>query len=201
MAFPDWTDLRYLAAGTPRQQAAYRALCDLAVVDRLRQYGPVLVGTIPLHIDIPTSDLDIICEMHDPDQFAAYVEAAFGSQSGFRLKHTITNDLPTVTANFDYPTADVPPGFPIEIFGQPRPVTAQHAYRHMVVEARLLRLGGEQARTAIRDLKLQHGLKTEPAFARYFGLAGDPFVTLLALADLDDAALQAAVGLGGIPGI
>ena len=58
----------------------------------------------------------------------------------------------------------------------------------MVVEARLLRHGGPEVRHKIRQLKGQ-GLKTEPAFAAVFGLPGDPYQTLLALAELPEDTL------------
>lgn len=73
---------------------------------------------------------------------------------------------------------------PVQIFAQPRPVIEQNAYRHMVVEARLLEIGSARAREAVRALN-KAGLKTEPAFARYFHLEGDPYATLLELERLN----------------
>ena len=72
-------------------------------------------------------------------------------------------------------------------------MTDQYAYRHMIVEARLLKIGGPAARPAIRRLK-REGRKTEPAFAHYFDLEGDPYETLLELDGLDVDALRAHVG-------
>lgn len=184
----DWTDPAYLQQGTPRQQAAFAALESLGIWRALRPYTPVLVGTVPLDLDIPGSDLDVICEAHNLPVFERGVVAAFGRMRGFAVWRHENDDLPAVVATFRYR------GWPVEVFGQSRPVTAQNAYRHMGVEARLLALAGEQARVAIRALK-ESGLKTEPAFARYFGLAGDPYQRLLALSRLDDTALAAAVGL------
>lgn len=184
----NWRDPAYLLRGTERQQAAYRLLRELRLFEQLRDYTPVLVGTIPLGIDVAGSDLDIICEVHDLEGFAHRVASAFGHQPDFRLKRKRINGLPTVVAGFTASTEGY--AFPVEVFGQPRPVTAQNAYRHMVVEARLLALGGEPARQAIRRLK-QQGLKTEPAFARYFRLERDPYQALLELAALDDEALAA----------
>lgn len=182
-----WHDTAYLLHGTARQRAAYHALDSLNVFYTLRAYDPVLVGTIPINLDVAGSDLDIICGAYDLAAFRQDVADAFGDHAGFRIVQLTINDLPSVIANF------VHDGFAIELFAQSRPVTAQNAYVHMVVEAQLLRIGGKEARTAIRELKRQ-GLKTEPAFARYFGLDGDPFATLLELAAVDDAALRAAVG-------
>jgi len=190
----NWRDPSYLLRGTERQRAAYRLLRELRLFEDLRDYTPVLVGTIPLGIDVAGSDLDIVCEVQVPEMetFTRRVTAAFGHQPDFHLKRKRINGLPTVVAGFTASTEGYT--FPVEIFGQPRPVTAQNAYRHMVVEARLLALGGEPARRAIRRLK-QQGLKTEPAFARYFRLEGDPYQTLLELAALDDEALAAVCGL------
>jgi hypothetical protein len=57
----DWKDVTYLLHGTVTQRAAYAALAALQVFSLLQDFDPVLVGTIPLNIDIPGSDLDIVC--------------------------------------------------------------------------------------------------------------------------------------------
>ena len=54
----------------------------------------------------------------------------------------------------------------------------------MIVEKKLLEISGESARKQITKLK-KLGLKTEPAFAKYFNLKGDPFDELLKLSRLD----------------
>ncbi len=163
-------------------------LKSLRIFGILHEYHPVLAGTFPLGIDIPGSDLDIICEVHDLDAFENVVRAAFGEYAGFRVSRESVRDVPTIIANFDYA------GLPIEIFGQPKPVTEQNAYRHLLVEERLLAIGGETARDAIRALKLA-GFKTEPAFARYFNLAGDPYDVLLELSFLNDDELRKVVAM------
>lgn len=177
-----WQDISYLLDGNERQREAYHALERLQVFSVLRDYTPVLVGTIPIGIDVEESDLDIVCKAHDLAAFEDQVVRAFGHQQGFRLKHKLINDLLTVVVNFDA-------GFPIEIFGQRQPVTEQNAYRHMIVEARLLAIGGEEAQREIRRLK-RMGLKTEPAFARYFNLEGNPFEVLLQLSRLSEDELR-----------
>ncbi len=182
----DWRDLIYLLHGTATQQAAYHALDALRVFAFLSAFDPVLAGTIPLDIDIPGSDLDVVCYATDVDVFAQYLSETFGHCDSFVLHHTVIDGLPTVIAQF---TAQ---GFPVEIFGQPRPVMEQHAVRHMVVEERLLRLGGAEVRWQIRHLKSQ-GLKTEPAFAAVFRLPGDPYQTLLQLAELGEADLVSVI--------
>lgn len=183
----DWLTIEYLAAGTPRQQAAHAALTRARVMEHLAPWRPLLAGTIPLGIDLPESDLDILCEVWAFDPFLARLQASFGHLPGFTVRRKEVDGLPTVVARFQ---AD---SFQVEVFAQPRPVLEQNGYRHMVVEARLLALAGPGAAEAIRAMKAA-GIKTEPAFARFFGLAGDPYQALLDLYESDESALRAIVG-------
>jgi len=183
---PNWHDISYLQSGNQRQQAAFRVLQALDVFHHLRAFSPVLVGTIPLEIDVSASDLDIICEVHDFAGFAQHVQCLFHQQAGFCLKQRRVNGVASIVVAFHAAH------YPLELFGQPQPVTRQHAYRHLLVEYRLLQLGGDAARQTIRRLK-QAGLQTESAFADHFNLAGDPYDALLHLAALNDHELQAII--------
>lgn len=165
-----------------RLEQAHQILQDLGIFEILREYSPTLAGTVPLGIDIPGSDLDVICEVYDLQDFRDCVVTAFGDKKDFRIKRTLINNLPTIVASFHNA------GYPIEIFGQPRPIEKQNAYRHMQIEARLLAIGGEQARKTIRYLK-EAGFKTEPAFAQYFCIEGDPYQRLLEMAGTSDQEL------------
>ena len=166
-----------------RLQRAYQVLQELGIFEILRDYTPTLVGTIPLGIDVPGSDLDVICEVYDLPDFRERIVAAFGRMKHFRVKQVLIGGVPSTVAKFIYH------GFPIEIFGQPCPVDRQNAYRHMQIEARLLAIDGEEAREAIRWLKWA-GVKTEPAFAHYFRIQGDPYQRLLEIAMLSNRELQ-----------
>jgi Domain of unknown function (DUF4269) len=163
-----------LSASARRKAAARAALDDLRVFDILAEFQPAWVGTVPLGIDVPTRDLDIVWVAPKLDRFAAVVDHAYGRFPNFELRHERFSDQPAVLASFAAPT------FLIELVAQTIPITQQRAYRHMIVEERLLKLAGWAAREAIRALKAT-GLKTEPAFARYFGLAGDPYRVLSGL--------------------
>jgi hypothetical protein len=180
---PRWDEIAYLKEGTPRQQQAFETLTALGIFDFLRLYSPILIGTIPLDVDVETSDLDIACYSPDLALFARDVTVLYGSQPHFRLRHKQVRGTPSVVTSFEYN------GFEIQFFVQPQPVEHQYGYRHMLVEARLLALGGEAARHAIRELK-RSGIKTEPAFATYFGLNGDPYELLWELSWLPDGALR-----------
>jgi len=76
-------------------------------------------------------------------------------------------------------------GIFIELFGQALYVDPQRAYRHMIIESRLLDLFGKDVRNNIREIKLS-GLKTEPAFGQYFKLEGDPYLGLPEFGRLKD---------------
>lgn len=173
---PDWRDIQYLQDGTPRQRAAYHALQALDILAILAPFDARLVGTIPLDVDIPGSDLDIICQTFDLTVFAALLQAEFGQYSGFKMARKQRYGRAVLVCDFVYRE------WPIQVYGSPTPVPEQRAWRHMLAEASLLAGAGPEAREAIRALKLA-GLKTEPAFARYFNLSGDPYEILLTMAE------------------
>lgn len=184
-----WDDLTYLNRGSERQREAFRVVIELDIFSVLAEFEPLLAGTFPLGIETPQSDLDIICFAEDLAYFAEVASGAYGDQEDFDLYQTEKNGLPTLVCRFHVRE------IPIELFAQPRHSEEQNAYRHLLAEARLLREGGEEATRAIRDLKLE-GVKTEPAFGHYFCLPGDPYETLLTLADasaeeISDVAIQA----------
>jgi hypothetical protein len=181
-----WDDLTYLNRGSDRQRDAFRALIDLDLFSILAEFDPILAGTYPLGIETAESDLDILCHAEDLDRFSQVVETVYGDEDEFTLREREKNDLPSVICNFNVGR------LPIELFAQARPTEEQHAYRHMVAEARLLREAGEEAVMAIRDLKFE-GMKTEPAFGQYFCLEDDPYQALLDLADAPAETLSEVV--------
>jgi len=184
-----WDDLTYLNRGSERQREAFRVLIELDIFSVLAEFDPLLAGAFPLGIETPQSDLDVISFAEDLPRFANVVTDAYGDEESFELHLTEKNGLPSQICRFQVRE------IPVELFAQPRHSEEQNAYRHLVAEARLLREGGEEATLAIRDLKLE-GVKTEPAFGQYFCLPGDPYETLLTLADasaeeISDVAIQA----------
>lgn len=171
---PDFTTLAYLKAGTPRQRHAYEVLSHEGIFNTLNAFDPILVGTIPISLDLSTSDLDIICCFTDKEFFRTILTEGFAKKHGFVVKEFSSKGIDTVVASFE--AAD----FCIEIFAQAVPTRQQYGYRHMVIEHRLLIEKGETFRQQILTLK-RKGYKTEPAFAHLLGLAGDPYEALLEL--------------------
>ena len=158
--------------GTRRQRAAYRALVASNVMRDLAAYHALLVGTIPLDVDLPGSDLDLVCRAHDLEAFITLARAQWGKLKSFAVGRGVFQGLTTALVRFHAR------GFPFEIFAQDRPVLQQWAVLHFIAERRLLDAAGPLARHRVRTLKAR-GLKTEPAFAAAFGLAGDPYRQLL----------------------
>ncbi len=185
----NWHDHTHLKDGSPQQIRAYNTVYDqLNIFQTLSQHHPMWVGTFPIDVDVPSSDIDIICNPSSLRQFIAETRIAYGTQPGFKLTWKAIKQTPTVIVRF------VCNDLPVELFAQPRSTRQQDAYQHMVVEARLLAIGGEQARENVRRLKAD-GLKTEPAFSAVFELKSkNPYHHLLKLAGMDDETLLDALG-------
>jgi hypothetical protein len=143
------------------------------VLRKLAAFDPHVAGTPPLGLDIPTSDVDVICFAPDAEAFACAVWKAFGTCADFRMWQKVGLDRPIV-ANF------TGAGWIVEIFGQASPISEQGGWRHFLVERRLLALGGNAFRIAVM-MQRAVGMKTEPAFAAVLGLTGDPYHAVLNL--------------------
>lgn len=172
MSISKFQTIDYLMSGTDTQQKAYRLLTQYQFMEILHEFDPILAGTIPINIDIETSDLDIICCFADKDNFKQTVISAFSAFESFVIRDTLINEQESVVANFNID------GWTVELFGQTVTALQQNAYRHMIAEYRLLNHYGEPFREQIISLK-KHGYKTEPAFAKLLGLEGDPYQALL----------------------
>jgi len=168
----DFRNIDYLKIGNQKQIQAFKVLTEKKILMNLAEFYPVLVGTIPINIDIETSDLDIICYWIDKMVFTEKIQSNFNNEDKFIIRDTFINNQETVIASFE--TAD----FKIEIFGQNIPVREQNGYRHMITEYEILQSKGENFRREIIKLK-QQGYKTEPAFGLLLGLKGDPYSALL----------------------
>ncbi len=162
----------YLKSGNTRQKALFTILKEHEIMDLLAEYDPVVVGTIPIEIDLKNSDVDICCLWKNKEQFIQSTRLSFSKNKDFKLIEKCVNGTETVIISFK-----IDP-FPFEIFGQNRPSHEQEAYRHMIAEYNILQKQGEAFRKNIIKLK-ENGMKTEPAFCKLLELKGDPFKELL----------------------
>lgn len=170
----NFTNIEYLQNGNNRQRQAYSVLTNSQILLKLELFDPILVGTLPINIDIEGSDLDIICCFADKQVFKKTITDNFSNQRNFTIRELQHLETVAIVANFYLDD------FEFEIFGQSIPTKQQFAYRHLIVEHNLLNKYGEAFRQQIIDLK-RAGHKTEPAFAKVLGLAGDPYLELLKL--------------------
>ena len=170
-----WTDVSYLNRGTDRQRDAYLALIELDLFSVLAEFDPILAGSYVLGIQTPASRLEIICHVDVLGHLDAIVQDAYGGYEDFSLVYTEKWGVLGIECIFTYGD------FTIEVSGQPVPIDEQVAYQHMIAEARLLQLAGEEANETIRRMR-EEGIMTLPAFGAYFHLEGDPADALLELA-------------------
>jgi hypothetical protein len=173
----NFTKIDYLKNGNERQRRVYELLRKYHIFEKLKYYSPILAGTIPIEIDIESSDLDIICEIDltFEKEFLEVIKSSklipVDAENSF--EKVIVNGEESIVLNF------ILEGFPIEIFGQNKPTTQQNAYLHMIAEYKILQEKGEDFKQKIIELKKQ-GIKTEPAFGILMQLE-NPYEDLLKL--------------------
>ena len=177
---------------TPIAIAEVRARLDAArIFERLADFDPRWVGSIPLDIHGPEADADICCSAGDDlDLFAAHLGACFSNQPGFRVHPNTHADEASIIAYFSLED------LPIEVYGRKRPVETHESYIHWLAEHRLLGLAEERLRQDVRATKAT-GLKTEPAFGKCLQLGSDPYIELLKLASPGDEALRQIIRTAG----
>lgn len=168
----DFNTIEYLKNGNQKQIKAFKVLSQNNVLTNLTEFDPILVGTIPINIDIENSDLDIVCYWKNKTDFTAKLKSFFKEQNDFTIRETLIDNKVSVIANFKIDD------FEIEVFGQNIPAKNQNGYKHMIIEHEILKSRDEEFRLEIIKLK-QNGHKTEPAFAHLLGLKGNPYTALL----------------------
>ncbi|MCE3075734.1 DUF4269 domain-containing protein [Chryseobacterium gwangjuense] len=171
----DFTTIEYLKNGNDKQKRAYDVLTRHRFFEKLKEYSPILAGTIPIEIDIEGSDLDIICEVDLQFEEDFLDDLMFGKlipdDMEVNVEHPIIHGEECIVLNF------ILEEFPVEIFGQNKPTIEQNAYRHMIAEYKILQAKGEDFKQKIIELK-NKGIKTEPAFGMLLGL-DNPYEDLL----------------------
>jgi uncharacterized protein len=162
--------------------------CNAQIEMKVSDFKPRISGSIPIGVANEKSDVDILCQAKNLKAFSEHCEKAFGQNKNFESHITEKYGVPSIVANFAVGRAK------FQIFAQDLPVEKQVSNLHLLVEARLLKLGGRGAREAISKLK-REGEKTEPAFGKYFKLGGDPYQQLLELQKLSEPKLRARLSL------
>ncbi|NDV96250.1 DUF4269 domain-containing protein [Dysgonomonas sp. 521] len=155
-----------------------KILQDFDILSILNDFNPVVVGTIPIGINIPGSDIDIACQAEDLMLFGQFIRSRFSHFQSFRDNY---NEKRYV-ASFDIRE------IPVEIYAESTPSKEQNGFRHMTIENRILQILGDAFRQKVITLKMQ-GYKTEPAFGLLLGM-NEPYVELLQLEEMTDNELK-----------
>ena len=169
----NWRRLDYLARGNPRQRSAH-ALLSSGVWDTLERLcqDVALVSTVAIGLDLPGSDLDILCQHPDPARLAALLreQGWTASDKGHQvwlLEQTLTGPDQA--------------RWPVELYVTQAPLETLNGWRHLSLMAALLGHFGHDFYQAVLRLRLESGLKGEAAICRLLGLGGDPYAALLTL--------------------
>lgn len=187
----DLYSIEYLKDGSERQRRAYAVLKELGLIEKISLWtgGEIemglhltLAGSVPIDVAVENSDLDIIVCAPDLKVMGEIFRRELGSFHGFRQERGIVLGVATLMTHFEFG------GEVFEIFTQNVPIPRQNAVVHMLVEERLLLIGGDGFRDKVMALR-RAGVKTEPAFGEVLGLE-EPYRDLLALEDLSDAELR-----------
>lgn len=165
-------NISYLQKGNPKQQIVYTLLNEFKIIEILKAYKPLVVGTIPIEIDLPESDVDIILETNDFYELEKFLIQNFNHFQNFEIQQKTDKNQTILVCNF------IINEIPFEIYAENKPTHLQNGFLHMIKEHQILQKHGKEFQNQIIQLKKQ-GHKTEPAFAKLLNLPGNPYKTLL----------------------
>ena len=168
----NFLDINYLKEGNAIQKKVHKTITKNQIIKQLQPFNPILVGTFPLGINIDTSDIDIIGKTNNYNETFDYLIKNFSEFHDFKIQLKEEEQTKYILCSFWIKR------FKIEIFLEDKDPKEQNAYKHMLIEDKILRKEDEEFKQKIIDLK-NNGLKTEEAFALLLGLEGDPYQKLL----------------------
>lgn len=169
----DFKTIDYLRCGTPKQRLVHQSLTDHAILTHLAPYDPIVVGTIPLDLDIDDSDVDILLQSDDLPSLAKHLHRLFSNYTAFHLRVFDEEPRSVLICHFAIN------GLPFELYATNQETVNQMAYLHLLKEYEILQKEGALFAAKVRKLK-QQGVKTEAAFCDLLNLSGDPYQALLA---------------------
>lgn len=161
-----------------RRIAAAEALAQSRVLEALAPYSPTVVSTIWVGLDLPESDINMVCCFKCRSQFERRLIETLGGLKDFTLSSSKEALIARATLG----------AFPLEIYGSNVAISEQVAFRHYQVMQRLTFLSSADFSNRVRAYKTE-GLKTEPAIAAVLNLQGEPFAAVMALECASEAKL------------
>ncbi|WP_412177969.1 DUF4269 domain-containing protein [Paenibacillus terrae] len=85
------------------QQRAYDSLKELCIMETLSRFTPVLVGTLPLNLNVSGSDLDILCCFEDQEEFYEYLSLNFSKHFRYFIIHSLSHYASLYVTQHDQP--------------------------------------------------------------------------------------------------
>ncbi|KKO90503.1 hypothetical protein AAW12_15565 [Sphingobacterium sp. Ag1] len=165
----NFKNIDYLKSGNDVQKKAYRLLTDYHITTLLDAYDPIVVGTIPIQLDVGGSDIDIILCVDDFDALEEMLSLNFSKHAHFRLRRPADR---VIVCRFTIEEQL------FEIYATDEATEIQNGYLHMLKEHEIIQLRGGEFAEQVRQLK-RSGIKTEPAFCQLLGIEGDAYTELL----------------------
>jgi hypothetical protein len=107
----------------------HRSTQDPGAVD------PHVIGTLPLGVAQPRSDIDIVCCAVDHSEIAALLWEHFRDINGFTIYQWSAKGRPLIARLEAH-------GWPFSVFVTADPIHEQSGWQHFEIERRLLDLGG-----------------------------------------------------------
>lgn len=163
-------------------QKVWNAISDSQILKHFKSLHPLIAGTFPLSVNLSTSDVDVLLHSDNLASMEKNLKELYSNQPDFEITKSEVDGLPTLICQFCWDQV------PFEVFAQNRHPVEQKAYRHFLVEERLLKLGGDDFFQKILSARAD-GLKTELAFGKVLDLQNDPYEELLTLQQLPNRLL------------
>ncbi|OYZ20087.1 MAG: hypothetical protein B7Y39_11215 [Bdellovibrio sp. 28-41-41] len=131
---------------------------ELNLLEIFKDHQPFIAGTVPLAVDLPSADLDLLVSFTDVAEFKDMCQQTFTMLPEFEISQSEISKIQYCLCRFDYR------GIPVEIFCSLLSTFKQNGYLHFNSEEKILKYAPATWTQQILDLKGK-GLKTEPAFA------------------------------------
>lgn len=155
-----------------KNHAEFSSLQNSRILEKLKSFNPLVVGTFPLGLNTANSDIDICIEFQNENDFVDSSNKFFSDFKNYQLSSVQINSGSAILVKFTFENINY------EIIGQHISSNKQIAFQHFQVEEKILKYA--QCQSEILKLRSK-GLKTEPAFAKYLCLTGEGFKELLEL--------------------
>ena len=88
----DFLTIDYLEHGNEIQQNVFHLLCNHQILEKLDTYKPIVVGTIPIEINIENSDIDIIGETSNFEKATNHLTENFSHYFEFKINQLTNNN-------------------------------------------------------------------------------------------------------------